>query len=165
MKLAASIIGYIAMAVSMLIYQQNTRKKMLIFKAASDVFWIIHYTLLGAYTGAATTVLSTLRSLVFLNKDAKDPKNRIWMFLFMGVSIASGILTWGGIFSIFAMGASLTAIVSFYIGNPKLSRILSFPISGCMLTYGAANGSVAVVINEIVVMISAVIGLLRYRKK
>ena len=165
MKLAASIIGYIAIAVSVLIYQQNTRKKLLICKGLSDVLWISHYILLSAYTGAAVTAVAMLRTLVFLNKDAKDPKNRKWLFVFLGISIISGILTWNGFFSIFAMCGSLIAIVSFYIGDPKLTRILSFPVSVCMLTYGASNGSVAAVINEILVMGSSVLGMLRNRKK
>ena len=159
------MIGYIAIVVSVLIYQQNTRKKLLICKGISDILWITHYTLLSAYTGAAVTAVAMLRTLVFLNKDAKDPKNRKWLFIFLGISIISGILTWNSIFSIFAMCGSLIAIVSFYIGNPKLTRILSFPVSVCMLTYGASNGSAAVIINETVVMISSVVGLLRYRKK
>ena len=165
MKLAASIIGYIAIAVSVLIYQQNTRKKLLICKGLSDILWISHYILLSAYTGAAVTAVAMLRTLVFLNKDAKDPKNRKWLFVFLGISIISGILTWNSIFSIFAMCGSLIAIVSFYIGDPKLTRILAFPISLCFLTYGIANGSVAAAINEILVMGSSVLGMLRNRKK
>ena len=165
MKLAASIIGYIAIVASVLIYQQNTRKKLLICKGISDILWITHYTLLSAYTGAAVTAVAMLRTLVFLNKDAKDPKNRKWLFIFLGISIISGILTWNGFFSIFAMCGSLIAIVSFYVGNPKITRILSFPVSVCMLTYGASNGSEAAIINETVVMISSIVGLLRYRKK
>ena len=63
------------------------------------------------------------------------------------------------------MLGSMLSIVSFWLGEPKVSRIMVFPISGCMLIYGVANGSVAVLINEVLVMLSSVVGILKHDRK
>lgn len=160
--LVGRIVGYIAILASMLIYQQKTRKNLLICKAVTDMLWIIHYFLLGAYTGAVVTCVALVREVVFFRSDWRDKNSKPILVLFLCISVACSVLTWGGVFSIFAMLGSMLSIVSFWIGEPKVSRVMAFPISGCMLIYGVANGSVAVLINEVLVMVSSVIGILKH---
>lgn len=160
--LAGKIVGYIAIVASMLIYQQKTRKNLLISKAVTDALWIIHYFLLGAYTGAVVTCVALVREVVFFRSDWRDKNSKPILVLFLCISVVCSVLTWGGIFSIFAMLGSMLSIVSFWLGEPKVSRIMAFPISCCMLIYGVANGSMAVLINEVLVMVSSVIGILKH---
>ena len=165
MELAGKWIGYTAVILSVLIYQQKTRTGLLLFKGLSDVFWITHYLLLGGYTGAAVTAIALIRTVIFFKNDSRDKKSRIILVCFLFASIVSGILTWSNMFSLFALLGSMIAIVSFWIGNPGISRILVFPISVCMLIYGASNGSSAAIINEILVLISSTLGILRHDQK
>ncbi len=165
MQLAGNLIGYAAVAVSVVIYQQKTRFSLLLWKAISDALWICHYFLIGGFTGAAVTCVALLREIVFFKNDRRSRIGVIALACFLCISIVSSILTWSSVFSIFALIGSLISIVSFWIGEPKLSRILAFPISGCMLVYGISNGSVAVLINEILVISSASIALLRSWKQ
>ena len=162
MMLVGKVAGYIAIVASMLIYQQKTRKNLLICKAVADVLWIIHYFLLGGYTGAIVTCVALVREVVFFRTDLRSKNSKLILACFLCVSVVCAALTWGNIFSVFAMLGSLLSIVSFWLGEPKVSRIMAFPISGCMLIYGVANGSVAVLINEVLVMISSVIGILQH---
>lgn len=165
MMLAGKIVGYIAIVASMLIYQQKTRKNLLISKAVTDALWIIHYFLLGAYTGAVVTCVALVREVVFFRSDWRDKNSKPILVLFLCISVVCSVLTWGGIFSIFAMLGSMLSIVSFWLGEPKVSRIMAFPISCCMLIYGVANGSMAVLINEVLVMVSSAIGILKQDRK
>lgn len=165
MMLVGKIAGYIAIVASVLIYQQKTRKNLLISKAVTDVLWIIHYFLMGGYTGAAVTCVALVREVVFFRSDWRNKNSKLILAVFLCISAVCTALTWDGVFSIFAMLCSMLSIVSFWIGEPKVSRIMAFPISGCMLIYGVANGSVAVLINEVLVMISSVIGILQHDRK
>ena len=81
------------------------------------------------------------------------------------ISVVCSVLTWGSVYSVFAMLGSLMSIVSFWVGEPKVSRIMAFPISICMLIYGVSNGSVAVLINEVLVMVSSAIGIMKHDRK
>ena len=162
MRWIGEIIGAIAIVVSMLIYQQKSRAGLLVCKLISDVLWITHYILLGGFTGAAVTGVALVRGLVFFKSNPKD-KNGKWILLsFMGISILCTILTWKSVFSIFALLGSAISIISFWIGNPRLSRRLAFPVAVSMLIYGASNGSVTVIVNETLVMLSSVLGIVRY---
>lgn len=165
MMLVGEIAGYIAIVASVLIYQQKTRKNLLISKAVTDVLWIIHYFLMGGYTGAAVTCVALVREVVFFRSDWRNKNSKLILVVSLCISAVCTALTWDGVFSIFAMLCSMLSIVSFWIGEPKVSRIMAFPISGCMLIYGVANGSVAVLINEVLVMISSVIGILQHDRK
>ncbi len=165
MELAGKIAGYAAVAASVVIYQQKSRSRLLIWKATADVLWIVHYLLLGGYTGAAVTGVALLREAVFFRSDRHSKEGKIILGCFLCISVISSVLTWGSIFSVFAMFGSLISIVSFWIGEPKVSRILAFPISACMLTYGVSNGSAAVLINEVLVITSSAIALLRNRQR
>lgn len=165
MLLVGKIAGYIAIVASMLIYQQKTRRNLLICKAVTDVLWIVHYFLLGAYTGAAVTCVALVREVVFFRSDRRGKTGKRILVCFLCISVLCSAITWGSIFSVFMMLGSLLSIVSFWIGEPKVSRIMAFPISGCMLIYGVSNGSVAVLINEVLVMVSSAIGILKQDRK
>lgn len=165
MELIGQSIGFLAIVASVLIYQQTNRNRLLICKAVSDVLWILHFFLLGAYTGAVVTCIALGREVLFFKSSPQDKKGKWILFAFMGISTLSTILTWKSIFSILALFGSLISIVSFWVGNPKLSRILAFPVSVCMLIYGVSNGSVAALINEVLVLTSSVIGVVRYDLK
>lgn len=60
---------------------------------------------------------------------------------------------------------SAVSVISFWIGNPRLSRILSYPISACMLTYDVACGAVFGIVNELFTVISSIIGAIRLDRK
>ena len=51
------------------------------------------------------------------------------------------------------------------IGNPRLSRILVFPISGAMLTYDLTCDSYMGIVNEVLTILSAILGILRARRE
>ncbi|MBQ7318616.1 MAG: YgjV family protein [Clostridia bacterium] len=161
----ATGIGVLGMIACIMIFQQTERKKMLIWKMIADSLWLIQYVLLGAYGGVGTTAIAVLRGAVFLKWDPRQKGGKPVLIAFLIVSVAVGLLTWKNAFNLFSMAASVIAIVSFWIGNPKLSRILAFPISTSMLIYDVAYLSVMGIFNESFSMISSLIGIIRHDAK
>ena len=47
MRIAAQIIGYIAVAENILIYISNRRERILLFKFLSDALWFVNYLLMA----------------------------------------------------------------------------------------------------------------------
>lgn len=161
----ATGIGVLGMAACIMIFQQTERKKMLIWKMIADSLWLIQYVLLGAYGGVGTTAVAVLRGAVFLKWDPRQKGGKLVLTAFLIISVAVGLLTWKNAFNLFSMAASVIAIVSFWIGNPKLSRILAFPISTSMLIYDVAYLSIMGIFNESFSMISSLIGIIRHDVK
>ena len=165
MEWIGRIIGYAAVVCSVLIYQQRSGKGLLKYKASADVLWIIHYLFIGGYTGAAVTGVALVRELVFYKGNRQGRKGWLVLVAFLCAGIVCAIVTWQNVFSLFAMAGSLLSVFSFWLGKPKVSRLLVFPISGCMLTYGIANGSDAILVNEILVILSSILGMVRLDRK
>ena len=86
MMLVGEIAGYIAIVASVLIYQQKTRKNLLISKAVTDVLWIIHYFLMGGYTGAAVTCVALVREVVFFRSDWRSKNSKLILAVFLCIS-------------------------------------------------------------------------------
>ena len=70
-KTVAQIVGFGGAALNGLSFQQKKRKGIIGVQIGAAVLFIIHYILLGAYTGAALNFISLLRSFVFINNDKK----------------------------------------------------------------------------------------------
>lgn len=165
--LAANIFGTLGIASTILIYQQKTRKGLILSKLLSDVIWFLYYFSLSAYSGAAIAVIGMIRELVFINREKKWAKHPIWLIFFLALSFGCAIFTWKNIFSLLPCIASAVSVISFWIGNPKLSRFLSYPISACMFTYDLTCSPIAIfgMINELFAVTSSIVGFFRHDKK
>ena len=161
----STVFGVLGMATTVLIYQQKTRKGLILSKLLSDVIWFLYYICLSAYSGAAIAVIGMIRELVFINREKKWAKHPIWLVFFLMLSFVSAIITWKNIYSVLPCIASAISVISFWIGNPRLSRKLSYPISACMLTYNITSVAIIGVINEIFTIISSIIGTIRLDRK
>lgn len=162
MNIPAEIVGVIGILSAAIIYQQKTRKGLMITKLISDVIWGVHYVLLGAYTGVAICFLAVFREMIFINRGRyKWASHIIWPIIFSTAALGTSALTWNGPISILPAVASATSVIAFWIGNPKLSRILAFPIAGEMIVYDIFTSSYAGMLNEAIGITSAIIGIIR----
>ena len=64
MKLTATIVGLMAVAVFVLSYQLKTRRSIIIFNAGLRVLYVAQYILLGAFGGAPLDLVALLVSIV-----------------------------------------------------------------------------------------------------
>lgn len=164
MIILAWVFGVGGVITNILIYQQNTRKRLLTIKWLSDWCWALHYGFLGAWSGAGIGAIGVIRETVFLNEDKKWAQGKRWLVLFWVLGIVSAIVTWKNWFSILPTIASALSIFSFWIGRPNLTRLLAFPISGSLLIYNITCLSYVGIVNELFVLISSAVGLIRMKK-
>lgn len=159
----AWILGLGGVIANFMIYQQRSRKAILLNKLIADCLWTFHYLSLGALSGASVCAIGILRESVFLNNHKKWAQGKRWLMLFLLLSILSAVLTWKNGFSVLPTIASILSVFSFWKGNPTWTKILSFPISVCFMTYNIFSLSYAGIINEILVLISTAIGIIRIK--
>ena len=76
MHTIGQFIGFVAIFVSLFIYTQSNRKKIIIFKLFADILWALHFFLIGTLTGSATTGISVIREFFFI----KFKRNK-WMLI------------------------------------------------------------------------------------
>lgn len=161
------IFGILGVVSTVLIYQQKTRKGLILSKLLSDVIWFLYYFVISAYSGAAIAVIGMVREIIFVNREKKWAKHPAWLVFFLLLSFGCAYFTWQDVFSILPCIASAVSVISFWIGNPKLSRFLSYPISACMFTYDLTRSPMALfgMINELFAVTSSVVGFFRHDRK
>ena len=160
--IVAQVFGLLGIIGNILIMQQKSRKMLLTFKLISDVLWTLHYLFLFAYSGFAICLISVFREIISINrKSHKWADCIVWPFLFITAAVGSAFLTWKGPVTLLTTCASILAIISFWIGKPRLSRIMAFPIGACMISYDILIISIVGIVNEAFALVSAVVGIIR----
>lgn len=162
MFLIAQIVGVIGIFFNILIYQQKQKESLLVHKLLSDMVSLLHFLMLGAFSGALIACIGCFRELTFLKCSKDSPKGKIMLIIFIIVSLVSAAVSWKGFFSILPTIASVISVISFYQGDPKITRILSFPISMCMGTYCFFVKSYTGIINEVLTVMSSILGIIRH---
>ena len=94
LEILSWIYGVGAMRSLALAYQQQKRKKMIFFKLCADVFWVVHYVCLGAFSGAVPNFIGIFRELVFIRRGHKKwADSPAWLILFIVLNFVLGFFT------------------------------------------------------------------------
>ncbi len=166
MKIFAQILGIGAMFCLFLLYQQKSRKRMLVAKLGADLFWSSHYLCLGGTAGMIPNVVGIFRELIFMHrKEKKWASLIIWPIIFIIVNWIWGILSFDSWFNLLPLTASTFVTVSLWIDNPRLTRIISIPVSIAFLIYDIYVGSYVGIVNESIGICSIIISLIKGEKK
>lgn len=164
MNYIGQAIGIAAIVVSMLIYYQRSRARMVFFKLITDVLWVLHHLSIFSYTAAATTGIAIFRELVFLRKERSVFSNAFCIVAFSVMFCFASAFTWKDGFSVFPAIGSVLSSVAFGSDRVKLIRIFAFISSVSMMIYGIHYCSVPTIINEVLVEISIAVTMYKERR-
>lgn len=166
MKIIAQLFGIGAMVSLFLIYQQKSRKKLIFAKLCADVCWVVHYLLLKGYAGMIPNFVGIFRELIFINrKDKKWAGLIIWPVIFILINWGLGFGTFNNWFNILPIAASTFVTISLWIDNPRLTKLISVPVSTAFLIYDIFIGSYIGVINESIAIVSILISFSKEKLK
>ncbi|MBQ2696747.1 MAG: YgjV family protein [Clostridia bacterium] len=161
----AQILGILGFILSIISFQQNTQKRIVLMQFLANISFCIHFYLIGAYTGSILNGIGILRSFVYYFKDKKWASSNLWIVFFSLVFVVAGIFTWQGMISVLPTVAMILTSISFGIKNPKLVRRISFPSSPLWLIYNVINRSLGGVLTECFSMISILVGMYRFDRQ
>ena len=162
-EIIAQVIGFVAMTIFVFSFQQKTRKGILMLQLVSEIFWVLHYGLIGAYTGMALNILGVVRCYVYASRETKKWADKKYIpALFFAASIVTGILSWESAASLLPMAA--VCMTSFVLWSKKADvvRALSYPGCVCWLIFNFISGSYAGVLTELFNLGSITVGILRF---
>ena len=164
MKIAAMIIGVVAVTVFLLSFQQKTRMRIIAFNATSRALYILQYILLGAFSGAVLDVLGIAASLLAGVKN--HPKMKKYMKLLVPLLyiafIVAGVLTYTRFLDIFALVGVMLHTGAFFLDDERLIRILSLIGSPFWLVYNITSLAVGSAIGDLLSICSIGIAIFRY---
>ncbi|MDD5193991.1 MAG: YgjV family protein [Candidatus Nanoarchaeia archaeon] len=159
---ALAILGLVIWAAS---YHFKKRKNILLIQLSSFVFWIAHFILLEAYTGAALATVAALRLAIFSFKKKNNWISKPLVFWsFIGLLIISTILTFSTFWSLFALAGGIFAIIASWQENQNRIRMLFIPSHLSWIIYDLLVGSYGGALSEAILGISAIISLRKKNK-
>ncbi len=159
-------VGILAMLASVVSFQMRTHKSIMIVQIVTAILFSVHFGLLGADTACVLNAVAVVRNFIFLfQNDSRFCAWRGWTVLFSGVMVLFGALSWEGWVSILFIVSMIFNTISLSMSNPQNVRrvlLISSPLS---LIYNVLTRSIGGIVNEILAECSAIVGLIRYRKK
>ena len=162
----SQIVGSVAFIVSLVAYHKDKKEKILSNMIISYAFNLVHYFLLGAYSGCITKIIAICREWFIITKDKKKIlSSNIFLYVFVLIYILVGIITYTNIWSIFPIIAAIIYIIPIWNGTEKTVKKVAFICYFLWLIYNIFVLSISGIISNIISIISLCIAIKRGYKK
>ena len=162
----AQIVGFLGAAILILSYQCKDSKRLFAMQMSANAVYIVHFFMLGAYSGCVNLLISFLRNLMLFRSDLKWTQAKGWMWFYIGLNILMAGLTWKDLFSIFPCVAMITMTIVMWTRDGKKIRLASLLVnSPAWLTYDIYTMSYSGILCELFSMISVLVSIKRFGLK
>ena len=164
MILTGQIFGWLSALLTFISYQCKKHRTLIIVNTLASLSLCVSYFFLDAYSGMVLNCISLIRNTIIYKKDWKIFSYSFWPYVLAGMMGIAGILSWQGPISLLIVSAlTINALFMAFpnVQNLRKSILLTSPM---VIIYNAYYGVWGGVVNEMIAICSAVIGLYRYRE-
>jgi len=166
-EIIGQILGLVATVITVVSYQANDKKKLLIIQSVATLSTCLGYLFLAAWSGFALNIVCLVRNGVFffLNKNQRGTMYRAVAILLAVCMVALGALSWQGWVSLLIIVALALNTLFMAFGTPQVLRCSVLFTSTLVLLYNVFVFSIGGMLNEGLAIVSSAVGVIRYRKK
>ena len=157
-------LGVVAIVLGILSYQMKTRQGLVLVQLLTTVTFVIHYFLIGAWSGMALNAVSTVRNIIYMYVEKKGGSCRKLSVVFAVIMGIVGIVAWQAWYSVFMVAALAINCIGMGYTNPQSTRKSILITSPMALIYNCFVWSVGGAIFESMSIVSAALGIWRNRK-
>ncbi len=165
MVLVGQIMGWVAAILTFCSYQCKEHKKLLVVQTLSSLSICISYLFLNAWSGMLLNVICIIRNFIIYRKDIKIFSYSFWPYLLAGVMAIMGVASWQGPMSMLIIVALVVNTLFLYFPNVQNLRKSIVVTSTMVLIYNVSYAVWGGVVNEMIAISSAIIGICRYRNE
>ena len=158
------ILGFVAIALGILSYQMRLLRNLLLLQLITAAVFCLHYLLIGAISGMALNVVGLTRCIVFFRRNLKEKKDTLTPIIFTVITAIVGIFSWEAWYSVFVFSGLVIHAFCMSFSNPQNVRKSILVTSPLVLIYDAFAHSYGGMVYETIAVISALLGIIRYRK-
>ena len=138
--------------------------------AATSV--LVGFALLGAYSGMAMSIITIIRTIIFLiddkiNGQSKEMQLKDWIIFFVvsSMCLVCAVFTYENWWSMISIFATILYSYSVCQKNMFVYRIVGIPTSIAWIIYNAYVKSIVGVALETALLVVESIGVVRFRKE
>ena len=164
--LIAQGIGTLATVIAILAFQCKDTKKLYLMQFFSNLFFTLHYLVLGAATGLLLNGMGTVRLVLLSFVKKKWARSNAAMWILMIVMALCTAVTWNGWLSLLPAIAQIFSTPLYFKRNGKILRYgqLLF-MSPCWLIYNLFNLSIPGAVTDLMNITRVIISLIRFKVK
>ncbi len=154
------ILGIVVVGLAILSYQMPTKKSVMTVQICTTSVMSTHYLLIGAYPGMAMNIFGIVRNVIYYKTKSENKYLPIILSAVIGII---GFISWDGYHSLLAIAGLV--INSYSLSkDPQFLRKSILVSSPLVLIYDIMVMSVGGILLESLSIVSAVIGIVRFRK-
>ena len=156
-------IGFVALLFVVFSFQRYKRISILSCMLIGLVLFVVHYSLLHAWTGALLNLIEAGMVYVAHQKENKSWANKkLWLYIFIILFIISGLITSKTIVGVLAVLAQIFGAIAVWQKNPRTIRFIMLIPRPLWFLYNLSVGSYAGMIKEIFIFVSVLTGIIRF---
>lgn len=156
-------IGYLALVFVILSFQKNKRVNILSIMLIGLVLFVVHYSLLKAWTGALMNLIEAGVVFVSYKKETKSWARRgFWPYLFILLYTVAGIYASKTLVGFLPVVAQSFGAIAVWQKNPRAIRFLMLVPRPLWFIYNFVVGSYAGMTTEVIILLSVITGIVRF---
>lgn len=164
MEIVGHVFGVVAIGMFFLSYQIFDKKKLLLVQTFATAMLCLQYILIGAFSGFGLNIVCIIRNILYYLRGKKG-KSGISLPIILALTMAIvSLFSWDGYHSVFIISGLMINTVCMGVCNSQKLRksiLISCPL---ILVYNLFELSYSGAISETISLISAIIGIIRYKK-
>lgn len=158
----AQTFGFLAMFVWFFWYTTTSDVRTVKIFSLANIIWSTHFLLMGNFWALGATIISLARLLLSL----KYRRNMKVLISVVCITILFGIITYdGNMISILPLLATAVSSYGYFFLEKIWLRLMLWFVSICWFTYHLWTGSIAGLINEIIMLFTLCITIYRFKYK
>ena len=158
----AQIFGLLSFIFNFTSTQKAEKNQILLFNGLANMMSSFQYFALGAYSGAISTIIATLRNVVFSRFKDKVPVYILVIYLVIAISLNLGNII--NIISIIPILNICTYGIAICQKDVGVLKIIVITNGALGIIYDAYNLAIVGVCSQLLSLIGGIIGYVRYKK-
>ncbi len=159
------IIGYVAYAVTIAAFWQKRDRRLLLLNGLGALFWTVQYIMLGAWAGAVTEALVTMRSTLSAYITEKKHQH-LTAVIFTAAFLIGGVLTYRQWYDTLTMAACIVGTISMVYLEKIMLRWGTLLAVSLWFAYNFFTGSIGGALAGATLIATQIMTLVRmYRDK
>ncbi len=141
----------------------KSNHKLFLWQLFGNLAYCIQMLLMGAFSGAATLVITTSRNFILLQSDKLVwCRSRIILGILLSLLVVTTFFTWNGPVSILPFACGIITTAGFWTFNARTIRLTQLAGSIFFLVYDSIIGSWGGIIAECLSSTSILLSIVRF---
>lgn len=163
-EIIGQILGFVATVITVVSYQANDKKKLLIIQSVATLSTCLGYLFLGVFSGFVLNIVCLIRNGAFFFLKKESHLYRIAAIVLFVLIVVAGLLSWQGWMSVLILVALALNTLFMAFGSPQILRYSVLFTSSLILTFNVFVFMLGGILNEGLSIVSSFIGILRFRR-